>query len=107
MMWLSRRSDRLFSDEVDRLVQVVGWNDKELKERAIIIAKAFLKFNKHVNPITLARASFYIALKERDPLAYKKIELITNNGGRKNYWWRYLVSPIEKSLSRIAADWGG
>ena len=66
--------------------------------RAEKIATSFLRENELINPITLARSSCYIALKEISSEPETQIEVIRYNNGHENKWFMHLVPVIEKRL---------
>jgi L-rhamnose mutarotase len=72
--------------------------DKGLERNAMAIAERFLQWNKVADPITVARASFYVALKQVDDSANEKVDAIIRNNGKKNRWWLY-VAPMMESAS--------
>lgn len=89
----------MINKEIESMARnICGESEKSLKISAMSIAKSYLTVNSLVNPITLARSSFYIALKEIDRHPETKIKQIINNNEKTNKWWMYLVPIIEKHL---------
>jgi hypothetical protein len=67
----------------------------ELEQNAMAIAERFLQWNKVADPITVARASFYVALKHKDRAANEKVDAIIRNNGKTNRWWLYIAPMME------------
>lgn len=85
--------------EIDSISDSFSSKSKEvIKEKAEKIALSYLATNKVVHADTLARSSFYIALKQFDSQADSKINLLINNNGKTNRWWLYLVPILQKYL---------
>jgi len=88
-------------NEINTLSSVIDVEDKDsFCRRAQEIAFFFLQSHELINPITLARSSCYIALKEvkSEPEAARAIETIRHNNGQENKWFMHLVPIIEKGL---------
>lgn len=97
-----RQTENLVSEEIDSIMHTLyGENKNELKNDAETIAKSYLKINGLTDPITLARSSFYIAMKKVDEDPTSKIKVIKNNNGKKNKWWIHLVPIMENQLKRV------
>jgi len=87
--------------EIDEIAEVVGNQlTEEMKEKAKKIALDYFGQNINTDPQTLARASFYIALKEYKCDAEKSVGTLINNNGKQNHWWLYVVPIVEKRLGR-------
>jgi hypothetical protein len=87
--------------EIEEVAEVVGNQlTEEMKEKAKKIALGYLAKNINTDPQTLARASFYIALKEYKCDVEKSLDVLINNNGKQNYWWLYVVPLVEKYLGR-------
>lgn len=73
-------------------------NEADIEEMATKIAFEF--FEKHINsdPITVARASLFIALKKHQCTSEENVSILINNNGKKNRWWLHLLPIIEKQL---------
>ena len=94
-----RQTENLISEEIDSIIQTLyGEKKDELRNDAETIAKSYLKLNGLADPITLARSSFYIAMKKVDENPTSKIKIIKNNNGKMNKWWIHLVPIIENQL---------
>ena len=87
----------LLTKEISEIADIVG-NEltEEVKERATKIAFDYYKDNENTDPETVARASFYIALKEFKCNPENSVYLIINNHGKRNRWWLYVV-PLVKN----------
>jgi len=100
--FLVHQTETLASKEIETIMQtVLGEKNETLKENAEQIVRSYIKINEVINPITLARSSFYIALKEMYPDPESKVKMIINNNGKTNKWWMHLVPVIEKQLKNI------
>jgi len=98
---IARASEDAVYREIVSISKVIGVeSNQDVIESAIKIAKSFLKANKLIEPITLARASFYIAAKEQQELTKEKIRSLIHNNGTTNRWWMYLVPLVERNLKR-------
>jgi len=88
--------------EIKGITQTVfGDRHERIETNANDIARRYLEINKLVNPITLARSSFYIALKKESSNPNSKIQLIKHNNGRENKWWIHLVPIIEQQIKNV------
>jgi hypothetical protein len=91
----------VLTKEIEEVAEVVGNQfAEEIKEKAKKIALDYLVHNANTDPQTLARASFYIAIKEYKCDAEKSVNVLINNNGKKNHWWLYVVPLIEKRQGR-------
>ena len=90
----------ILADEIDTVAEEIGpCSDKDLvKGEAKSIGLAFLDHDKNVSPVTVGRASFFIALRKVDPSAEEKAWVITNNNGHFNKSWFYLYQVIERTV---------
>jgi len=70
--------------------------DRDIIEKAMKIATDFLNANSLTEPITLARASFYIAIKDSQRLTQEGIKLLIHNNGKTNRWWMHLAPLVER-----------
>lgn len=87
--------------EVKSIADVVSADSKEtLTKDAESIAQCFLQANILADPVTLARASFYLALKDKRMSSKDSIKRIIHNNGTKNEWWTYLVPVLAKYCIR-------
>ncbi|MCJ7759667.1 hypothetical protein MUP59_00790 [Candidatus Bathyarchaeota archaeon] len=87
--------------EVKSIADAVITDSKEtLKKDAESIAQCFLLANSLADPVTLARASFYLALKDNRMRCKDSVKKIIHNNGTKNEWWTYLVPVLEKHYIR-------
>jgi hypothetical protein len=94
-------TQEILSKEIDELAIVIGNTlTEEVKQNARKIALDYFEQNSNADLDTLARASFYIALKEYKCSAEKSAKVLTSNGGKKNRWWLYVVPLVERSLKR-------
>jgi len=92
-------SHKIIVDEIDSIAKSTGtYSNKELTDYARKIAWAFAKENRVLDPITLARASFFAALKKFDENPIAHIKPIINNKGKTNRWWLYLAPVIERRM---------
>lgn len=83
--------------EIDNIANYTKtFNDEALKKYALTIASLYLKTNEPIDPITLSRAAFFIALKRYNYNLTEKIEKIIDCNGIENRWWIYLAPIIEK-----------
>lgn len=97
---IARNSEDIVRKEIASIAQAIGvGSDEELKQSAMNVAKSFLETNELAEPITLARASFYVALKKNRPHPEREVKSIIHNNGTPNRWWIYLVPIMEKSLT--------
>jgi len=97
---IARCSEEAVYQEVTSIAETIGaGSDEGLKQKAMGIAKSFLKSNKLVEPVTLARASFYLALKDNDSHPERTIKSIIHNSRTTNRWWMYLLPTMEKDLT--------
>jgi len=91
---------RIISKEIENTAKVVQTaSDKVLKQKALDIATFYLEIKRVVDPITLARAAFYVALKETGCDSRIKRETMIRGNGDKNRWWIYLVPVLERYLA--------
>jgi hypothetical protein len=91
----------LLSKEIDELAGIISNSfTHEVKENARKIAFDYFNENTNADPDTIARASFYIALKEYKCDAEKSAKVLVTDGGKKNSWWLYIVPIIERCLKR-------
>lgn len=89
----------ILTKEIDEIADIVGSNlTKEIKETATRIAIEYIQQNVHADPETLARASFYIALKEYKCNPEKSVNAIITNHGKENRWWLYMAPLLEKQV---------
>lgn len=70
----------------------------EISEMAKKIAFDYFLENVNSDPSTLARASFFIALKKYNCASGENVKRLINNNGKKNRWWLNLLPIVEKSL---------
>ncbi len=92
-----RASEDIVHKEIIGISKAIGVeSNRDMIERAMTIAADFLKTNSLTEPITLARASFYIAIKDCEGLTEKEIKILIHNNGKTNRWWMYLVPLIER-----------
>jgi len=95
--WIAKKSRDAIRTEINSIAEALGAGSNEtLKRNAMTTAKSFLKTNKLADPITLARASFYVALKKTGENAEEKVKLIIDNNGNTNRWWLYIIPMLEK-----------
>jgi hypothetical protein len=91
----------VLTKEIEEIAKVVGNQlTEEVKENAKRIALDYFPQNINIDPQTLARASFYIALREYKCNAEKSVSTLINNNGKQNHWWLYLVPLVEKGMAR-------
>lgn len=91
----------VLTKEIEEVAEVVGNQlAEEMKEKAKKIALEYLAQNINTDPQTLARASFYIVLKECKFETEKSVNVLINNNGKENYWWLYMVPLVEKTIGR-------
>jgi hypothetical protein len=91
----------ILTKEIEEIAEIVGDQiTEEVKEKAIRIALNYFLQNINADPQTLARASFYIALKKYKCNAEKSVNTLINNNGKQNHWWLYVVPLIEKCSGR-------
>lgn len=94
-------SHQILTKEIEEIAAVVGKDlTEEVKQSAIKIALEYFEQNSKTDPETLARASFYIALKEYKCTAERNVHTLINNNGKKNSWWLYIVPLVEKFSRR-------
>jgi hypothetical protein len=74
-------------------------NKEQLKHAAERIATTYLREHQAADPITLARSSVFLALKNQVTDPESNTALITNNNGKINHWWVYLVPILEKCIA--------
>ena len=91
---------RILVNEIETVADEIEISrDKaQLKEEAKNIGLTFLRINENANPVTVGRASFFIALRRVDPKANHAAARITNNNGHRNKWWFYLYPVIERTI---------
>ncbi|MCJ7635838.1 hypothetical protein MUP77_26035 [Candidatus Bathyarchaeota archaeon] len=70
----------------------------EISEMATKIAFDYLAQNVNSDPVTLARAAFFVALKTHDCASDENIRILMENNGKKNRWWLHLLPVLERSL---------
>jgi hypothetical protein len=91
----------VLTKEIEEIAAVVSNQlTEEMKEKAKRIAFDYFGRNVDIDPQTLARASFYIALKEYKCKAEKSVNTLISNNGKQNHWWLYVVPLVEKSIGR-------
>jgi len=89
----------IISTEIEEISKTIESSLKEkIKEKALEIAFEYLQKNAKSDPVTLARASFYIALKEYKCVTEKNVNQLINNNGKRNRWWLYIIPLVEKGL---------
>ena len=94
-------SENMTHEEIISISKGAGLeSNQEIVENAKRIAMGFLKENDLTEPITLARASFYVAIKESVGVTDEIIKLLIHNNGKTNRWWMYLVPFVEKLSTR-------
>ena len=92
-----RKSKDIACREVESISRAVeSSRTEEISRKAKEIVGSYLVINQLVNPVTLARSAFYIALKEYDEDPRGKIQSIKNNNGHPNKWWIHLFPTVEK-----------
>jgi len=92
-------SRAVISEEIEGISKTIDNRLKEeIKVKALEIAFEYLKNNANSDPVTLARASFYIALKEYKCAAEKNVNQLINNNGKRNRWWLYIIPLVERAL---------
>jgi len=79
----------------------IDTSEEEFIKRAEEIAFYFLNINELINPITLARSSCYLALKQHSKNPETQIHLIRNNNGHENKWFVYLAPIMEKEIETM------
>lgn len=98
---IARASKNIVLEEIFSIGKEIGVESKrEIIENAQKIASDFLKNNNLTEPITLARASFFVAMKESERLTEKEIMSIIHNNGKTNRWWLYLAPLVERLSKR-------
>lgn len=94
-------SQEILSKEIDEIAVVIGNQlTKEVKQNATKIALDYFEQNTNIDLQTLARASFYIALKDYKCNAEKSVKILINNNGKKNRWWLHVLPLVERSTKR-------
>ena len=92
---------RILASEIDTVAEdlQIPRNKDKLKQQAKEIGLSFLSINRNANPVTVGRASFFIALRKTDAQASKNaVPKITRNNGHTNKWWFYLYPVIERTI---------
>lgn len=98
---IARASENIAYDEIISIGKEIDLeSNPDIIESAKKIASDFLKENNLTEPITLARASFYVAVKESLELTEENIKSLIHNNGKTNRWWIYLAPLVEKHSKR-------
>lgn len=75
--------------------------ESEVEEMAQKIAFDFFENHTHSDPVTVARASLFIALKNYKCTSEKTVQILINNNGKMNRWWLRLLPIIEKRMKEM------
>lgn len=98
---IARASENIAYGEIVSIGIEIGLeSNPDIIESAKKTASDFLKENNLTEPITLARASFYVAAKESLELTEENIKSLIYNNGKTNRWWIYLAPLVEKHSKR-------
>lgn len=99
LIQVKRARKKILVDEIYSIAKSTRTQTNiELINYAKEIALDFAEENRILDPITLARASFFTALKKFDQNPRKHIKPIINNMGKRNRWWLYLAPLVEKRM---------
>lgn len=99
---IARISKIIVYNEIVSISETIGveLNRSVIEENARKIALDFLEENRLTEPVTLARASFYIAMKDSLNPTLENIKSLIHNNGKTNRWWIYLAPLVEKYSKR-------
>jgi hypothetical protein len=89
----------IIKKEINEVLDITCKENKaEIIKMATKIAFDYFVDNVNSDPVTLARAAFFIALKKYDCASDENVKILINNNGKKNRWWLHLLPIVEKSL---------
>lgn len=97
--WIARTSGEVVRQEISAIAGATGVSSKQVAEDALKVARSFLALDELAHPVTLARASFFIALKKSVKNPEGKIQAIIHANGQPDRWWVYLVPVIERQIA--------
>jgi hypothetical protein len=93
--WIIKHNESAINKEISSIAVTLRIaSDNALKKDALSIARSFLEINNCADPVTLARASFYLALKRAKMAPENKVKQIVHNNGSQNRWWVQLLPVL-------------